>query len=324
MMKRKISTMILCILAIFALTGCQLALDHADGTVNEDRLVGIFLTTQYLDLFDFRAYWNDNPKSIQGGNITVDGDTAKYQGRLYAQLITKSVKSEETGETFETKEYVFPVSGIAYFSATVPAQGDQGSYFTSMSDPAISDGHVDYKTEDKGNSITLTGTVYVSPQTISHTYYFNPVYQSADGSVYAVSGSGFTVNSEAYSEGAVYSQTLEATTSETVNGKAKTDSTSVKLSISIMFTPEIITVIQMDDKNAALSQMAYVPDAMPESIPTKPDTAYLIVETHKQGETGEIEISREIYSRDADGIETFYVRDDGICIKKWVAVGWSE
>jgi hypothetical protein len=312
--------MVLCILVIFALTGCQLALDHADGTVNEDRLAGIFLTTQYLDLFDFEGYINDNLKSLQGSNIVVEGNTEKYQGRLYAQLITKSVKSEETGETFETGEYVFPVQGIAYFSATVPAQGDQASYFTSVSDPAISDGHVDYKTEDKGDSITLTGTIYVSPQNISHTYYFNPVYQSADGSVYAVSGSGFTVNNEAYSEGGVYSQTLEATTSETVNGKVKTDSISVKLSISVMFTPEKITVIQMDEENAVLSQMAYAPDVMPESIPTEPETAYLIVETHKRGETGEIEISREIYSSDANSIETFYVREDGICLKKWTAV----
>ncbi|MDR0948201.1 MAG: hypothetical protein LBM69_01630 [Lachnospiraceae bacterium] len=315
-MKRKICTKIFCLLAMLTLTGCQLALDGADSAMGEDRLAGIFLTAQYLDLFDYRAYFNDNPMSIQGGNMTVDGDTSKYQGRLYAQLITKPFTNEETGETSETVEYVFPVDGVSFFSAFVPAKGDQDSYITSISDPAISDGHVDYKIGDEGSSTTLTGTIYASPQNLPRTYYINPVYQSADGSVYTVSSGGFTVTNEAISEGALFSQTLDATTTET--------STSIQLTISVMFAPEKISVIQMDEKSAVLSQKEYAPDAMPESITTESETSYLIVETHKRDVAGQIIISREIYGSDVDNFKTFYAGANGIDVTKWTALKWTD
>ena len=68
-MKRKIFTMVFCALIILALTGCQLALDSADGAVDEDRLVGIFLSTEYLDLFDFEGYMNDNQPENAGRRL---------------------------------------------------------------------------------------------------------------------------------------------------------------------------------------------------------------------------------------------------------------
>ena len=164
----------------------------------------------------------------------------------------------------------------------------------------------------------------MAPQNMLRTYYFNPVYQSADGSVYAVSGSGFTFHDEAYGEGSVYSQTMDATVTTTANGKAKTDSTSVTLSISTMFAPEKIAVLQMDAGSAILSKAEYAPDAVPASISLEPQTAYLIVETHKRDDAGQINISREIYGSDAESIETFFAREDGICEKQWTEISWPE
>lgn len=319
-MKHRLVAMSFCILLFFALTGCQLAQSGADGAVDEDRLVGIFLSTEHLDLFDFEGYMNDNLKGFQGGEITIDGESQKYQGRLYATLTTKTLTSEETGETSEIEDYVFPVPGIPFFSAHIPATENRDSYLTSISDPAISDGHVDYKVTDEGNSVTLTGAVYVSPSNIARTHYFNPVYQSADGSVYALSGSGFMVNTEAYSEGSAYSQTLDATTTITENGKRKTDSTSITLSISVMFTPEKIIVLQMDEESTVLSRTEYAPDKMPESISAEQKTTYLIIETHKRDDTGHIQISRAISGSDAENIVTFFVREDGICVKHWTQI----
>ena len=85
-MKNKI---IICfIIAAFALNlcGCQLALPEGEGT-ERDRLIGCFITTEHLDLFDFEAYFNDNAhKLVSGGEITLDGDTAAYRNRIYAEL----------------------------------------------------------------------------------------------------------------------------------------------------------------------------------------------------------------------------------------------
>jgi len=210
-MKRKIMIAACLALMLYILTGWQLAQEDAD--MGEDKLVGIFVT-------------NDNLRSFRSGEITVDGNTQKYQGRLYATLTTRTLTSEETGETFGTEEYVFEgIEGIAYFSPTIPATAEYDSYIASVSDEAISDGHMSLNYGDDETSITLEGTIYTSPSNKQHKYYFNPVYQSADGSVYTVSGSGFMVN-ESNSEGSVYSHTLDTATTVTENGKLKIDSTS--------------------------------------------------------------------------------------------------
>jgi len=324
-MKRKIYAMILCVLIIISMTGCQLAKENAGAAVAEDKLAGLLITAEPLDLFDFEGYLNDNLKGFQGGEITVDGDTEPYQGRLYAVLTTRTLTDEETGQTSEIEEYVFPVEGMAYFTAFVPqTEAESSGYFISMSDPAISDGHIAYDMGDEGNRITLTGTIYVSPKHTARTHYFNPVYQSADGSVYAVSGSGFTLDTNAQSEGSVFSQTLDATATVTQNGKTKTDSTSVTLSLSMMFPPEKIVILQMDDSSTLLSQTEYAPDAMPANISVAPKTAYLIVETHKRKDGGQINISREICDRAAENLETFFLRADGICVKQWTQLTWPK
>lgn len=321
-MKRKIMIAACLALILYILTGWQLAQEDADMV--EDKLVGVFVTTEYLDLFDFEGYLNDNLSSFRGGEITVDGNTQKYQGRLYATLTTRILTSEETGETFGTEEYVFEgIEGIAYFSPTIPATAERDSYIASVSDEAISDGHMSLNYKDDETSIILEGTIYTSPSNKRHTYYFNPVYQSADGSVYAVSGSGFMVNNESYSEGSVYSQTMDASTTVTENGKVKTDSTSIKLSISIMLAPEKIVVLQMDADSELISRTEYSPGEMPEFFMPEAATSYLIVETYKQDDTGSPKTSRTIYGRDAERIETFSARADGICIKHWTQIMWK-
>lgn len=323
-MKRNLWVMLLCFMAISALTGCQLAQKNADGTAEEDRLAGIFLTTEYLDLFDMEGYMNDHATDFQGGEIIIDGDSPDHQGRLYAAETTQALTHEDTGEPYEIGDFVFPVAGIPYFSAQVQHAETHENYFTSTSDPAITDGHVHYQIDDHGHTVTLSGTIYVSPSNILRTYYFNPVYQSADGRVYAVSGSGFMVGTQAYSEGNVYSQTMDATATVTENGEVKTYGISITLSISLMFPPEEIVVLQMDGESGIVSRAAYAPDAMPASIAADPETEYFIVETHKRDDMGQTKISRTIYGHDAEAIETFSVREDGILVKQWTRILWPE
>lgn len=324
-MKHKIIISMCCALMLLSLTGCQLAQENAGINEYEDRLVGILVTTEYLDLFDFENYLNDNLNNFRGSNIIVDGNTQKYQERLYATLITRTLTNEETGEKSEMEEYVFEsIEGISYFAPTVPATAERESYTSSISDEAISEGHMSINYGDDKNSTSLEGTIYTSPSNKDHTYYFNPVYQSSDGSVYVLpERGGFMVNLESYSEGSVYSQTLDNTTTITENGKVKTDSISVKLSISVMFSPEKIIILQMDAESKLLSGTEYAPDTLPQTINMETSTDYLIVETHKRNGNGSKIVTREIYSRDVENISTFFVRADGICVKRWTQIEWS-
>lgn len=317
MMKHKILIAICCTLILCALTGCQLAKENAGPSADEDKLIGVFITTEYLDLFDFDTYLNDNVTGFQGGEINmVGGNTSKYQGRIYADLVPRTDTYEETCETIVTYEYVFDgIEGISYCVPTIQETDGENNYIATLSDPAISDGHTSINTGDDENSVSLEGTIYVSPSRNMSTFYFNPIYQSADGSIYLVSGDGFTFNSETYSEGSVYSQILDDTTTVTENGKTKTDTISIKVSISIIFAPEKIVILQMDPDDTLISRTEYKPDLLPDVLALETSAAYFIVETHKRDNTGSPIILRDIYGKDVENIDTFFVRADGICEK---------
>jgi hypothetical protein len=117
---------LVCVLVIsftLGLAGFSLANPEAAKSLQEDRLVGVFITTEYLDLFDFEKYLNDNMGSFGGGEIRMDGETAEYQGRLYAALKERSMKNEENGELVTTKEYVFEeVEGFVFYYTITDGQ----------------------------------------------------------------------------------------------------------------------------------------------------------------------------------------------------------
>ncbi|MCL2867469.1 MAG: hypothetical protein FWF47_06900 [Clostridia bacterium] len=321
-MKRNLKITLCCALVLCALSGCRLAKEDAGAQNSRDRLIGVYITTEYLDLFDYDGYLSDNLKRFQGGEVNIDGSaTQKYQGRLYAVLTSRQLLDEETGETTLIQEYVFEgPEGIPYCVPLLQTAEEENSYIATPSDPAVSEGHTNIFIGEDEDSLAIDGTIYITPANQTHTYYFNPVYQCADGSVYAVAGNGFMVNNEAYSQGTVFSQTLDAATTKTENGKVKKDSVSIKVSLNVLFAPEKIVLVQMDADNTILLLTEYEPDKMPEAITPETGTAYIIAETHSRDGTGSIEIHRDIYNRDAEAIETFYARPDGVCVKLQIPI----
>ena len=322
MMKRNIMIAVCCSLILCILTGCRLAKESSGPNAYEDRLVGVFIATEYIDLFDFEGYLNDNSGSFQGGEIDIDGrDMQKYQDRIYAALIPRTDIEEETGKTILTYEYVFEdIEGIQFCIPEVQDAEEENSYIALMSDPAVSDMHTNLFHGDDEKSVSLEGTLYVTSSNMSRCYYFHTIYQSPDGSVFLVSGDGFNFSSEGYGEGDVFSQTIEASTTVTENGKEKKESISITVSIKTMFAPEKIIILQMDIDNTLISRTEYEPDMMPDVIALEKSAEYFIVETHKQDDTGSLVVSRDIYGKDVENIETFFAREDGVCVKQWVQI----
>jgi hypothetical protein len=111
------------------------------------------------------------------------------------------------------------------------------------------------------------------------------------------------------------SQTLEETHTISENGVTKTDRATIEMSVATMFAPEKIVILQMDGNGGLVSRTEYAPDDMPDSLTPEPGTAFLIAETRKRGAEGSETVAREIYDDDAEGIETFYARGDGVCVK---------
>lgn len=326
-MKRNI-IIIICMLVLilvlaftFGLTGFSLAQPDAAEAIEKDRLVGVFVTTEYLDLFDMESYFNNNiGRMTTGGDVTIDGDNAKYQGRLYATLLDRSLTNEDTGETVTSQEYIFEdVEGISYFWCTISDKN--GSYNSVSGGEALSDGHTSISTTDNGEDISLDATIYVAPTASHATFYMNPVYQSADGRVYAMSGSGISFSGDS-SEGVNFSQSLDAATTVMENGETNTYSISVKINISVMYPPQRIFVLQFDSDGGILSRDEYLPGKLPETITPERGCSYIVMEAHKASpESGEV-VARTLYQADDDTLESFYLREDSICVKQYTALSW--
>ncbi len=164
MKNKKWIALILGVCAALSLTGCQLALENGDGEQRGDRLIGALVTTEYLDLFDLEGYLNDHLNGFSGGEIKADGNSADYQGRLYATLTTRTVTDEQTGETAQLQEFVFEdMDGAAYFAARIPETETEDSFISGGSDEAISDGHMGLFSGDEEDKITLEGTIDIVP-----------------------------------------------------------------------------------------------------------------------------------------------------------------
>ncbi len=316
---------VLVMAVVIITTGCRLAREDAGQNANADRLIGVLITTEYLDLFDMEGYLNDNISGFSGGKIVVDDrKSGKYQGRLYATLVEREYSDEVSGNKTVTGEYVFEnIKGIPFFAATVPFSEGRETYVTTGSDESISDGHSGLYYGDEEDRIELEGTIYITPTYSGQTYFLNPVYQSSDGDVFALSGGGYNL-SGVKSEGAVFSQTLDETTDISENGKKKSFVTSVEISLAAMFPPDKIVINQVDKNNGLLSTNEFTPNEMAEELILMADVEYIVVETYKTDSDGNKIIDRDIYGKKDGSFATFYLRDDGVCVKKWTGIRWSD
>ncbi len=314
-----------------SLVGCQLA--RPDGEVsetgkgvNEDRLVGVYVTREHLHLFDMEGYLRDNLGQVMKDENHVIQDGAAYEGRLYAELVTQT-STDEDGRTHEHQEYVFAdLEGMGLYSVFIDAE--EGGYHTSLSGDGISDVHVGYHTKDDGEDISLEGVIYVAARARSvqqgdTVFYFNPVYQSADGQVYLMSGSGLGSMSVS-SAGTSMSHEMNGTVTIKIDGEEKIYGCDVNVTIESVYAPEKMIVHQMSAKNIVLTKTEYIPGQLPDSLEVEPETAYLLVETWQEDEAGQWIVERSICQSDEKTLSVLYDRGDGICQEDTLSIEWSD
>ncbi len=328
-MKNKILIIILaCVLiASFALgvTGAvTFAKDEPADNSNEaskDRLIGVFITTEYLDLFDFESYFENNADKVLSGGEISSSDSAPYQGKVFGTIVDDPYTNPETGETVTTKKCVFEgIEGISYFVAKYT--DERGTYWGTGGDEAISDGHTGLHSTDAGDSIELKGTIYVSVSKGSNTFYYNPVYQTAAGEVYLMSGQGMSHGGE-LSAGMSSSHALKEEQTITIDGKSETISSNIEVSTCFMDTPVSTSVLQFSKDGSVVSKEDYAAGELPFKITTNSDTEYIIVETHMKSATGEETVTRELFQADDETLFAFSCREDGICIKQHCSIIWD-
>lgn len=285
--------------------------EQKTGT-ESDRLIGALITEEYLDLFDFDSYFQDNASHIVNGGMIDGQEASQYYERLYATTTPGEHHSEVTFEG---------VNGISIFCAYIETDGE--GYWTSSGDEGYADGHWHLTDTDELQRIEMEGTVYSSTISGWKCFYVNPMYQTADGKIYVVPGSGNSFGGDV-TPGMSSSQTLTESKTTVVNGEKKTVEAEIKVTFTFMDPPASITVMQFDKENQAIAQDNYNVDGIPTEISPLKDAQYIIVETVGTASDGSEAIQRQLVQLEDDCAYAFAIREDGICVQRGITINWEK
>lgn len=305
---------IACLLFVLLLNlcGCQLAKPEDGDSSKADRLVGVFITTEYLDILDaevaLEEYLKNNAGNISDGE-TITFDTNNQHNRVYATFIEEPYQDED-GEYHFSNNYEF--SGLEGISlATYQIQNGEESYYTS----SVGDGICDVHMKSGGENQGISGTIWMAKNSGEVIYYMNPIYQTADGRVYLVPGSGLHISSDV---GGRASQKIEEKATTTENGETYSYTFSAEVFIDFVEPAQTVTIIQMNENDEEIKRETFQVDSLPKQLVPGDDIAYLIVSS-QSGDS----VTRQINQPGEDQIEVFVQLDKQICIKDYIFVEWE-
>ncbi|MBO4824026.1 MAG: hypothetical protein J5487_01390 [Lachnospiraceae bacterium] len=291
---------------------------EADAT--GDKLIGVFVTEDYVDTFDIDAYLNDNADALLGGDVIVSpGDSQKYSGRIYA-VRTEEPWVSEDGTEHISSDYNFEgIDGLRCFMVTEnAAEEDEYGNVNNIAGRVVRILASDMECasssnirSDEGNphsEVTeseLNCTIYAFPNPGKEVIgiYCNPVYQDAFGNVYMVSGQGISCSNDGYSVGLTISSSIDNSYTETdTTGKTVTEKVSVNVKLSVISEPASYTFTQYDASGAAIDSQNYNPASIPATLKVAGGCEYIVVtENLKNGET-----KRSLVDKEAPSY-TYYV-----------------
>ncbi|MBE6968964.1 MAG: hypothetical protein E7442_02420 [Ruminococcaceae bacterium] len=281
------------ILALTLLSGCRLAVEAEEKPSSRDRLIGVFVTPEHLDLFDAEAYFNDNASDIlNGGEVKPSGS---YQKRLY----TERVGGELTAPGVE-----------GWFYCAPRLTDEEGDYVAAEGSPVFSDGHM-HIFEGSSDRLELECTLYVSSAAEFVAAYINPVYQDSEGNIYILAGSG--ISSNGLAEGGSMSQYVEENETVTAAGKTQEKGSKITVTIAGKNPTERLTLYEMGADDSILARHELDPDRLPSEWEVTPGCEWMIIRENDE---------RSVYGREDSSFAVFELWDNGLCVKKEVQIQW--
>lgn len=269
----------LAIALIFAialmLPGCSLLREDGEPA-DADRLVGVYITENYIDSFDFEAYVQDNASSLSGGGEISREDAAKYTRRIYAEITD--------GKTS------FPIEGIAFIAARYEKDGESctGSDYGDK----LADVHLSINVSDDMETTVLTGKLFADSGAGHMSAYCNPVYQQADGRVYLVPGEGVSANM-----GSMTHSLSES--GESAKKGERGYGMDITLEVEGRRPSEKLAVLLYSAEGALLSRTEYAPEEMPEEIAAE-GAAWAVFEDYTADYSGEPQVIRQLIAAGSD------------------------
>lgn len=299
----------LVLLLALTLAGCSLALtEDESAAANDDKMVGVLITFEPLDLFDFESYFNDHVESVLNGGTISQADAKKYSGCLFAE------KDEESGD------YSFPeVEGLIFLCTE--ETDEVGSYIRMQGGEGIDATKNHFTTTDSGEAFELAGTVYFAPENRGDivAFYTNPVYKTADGRVYAQSGQGMSGSWDEGSNGSM-TATLSQSLEETKNGEKKSYSAEYAITMQAAAKPLYSEVFWMKNDGNVLRSARYEQGAFPKELDARDADFLLLMEHAADGS-----VRHEVYARDESDTQphAFMCGDGRILIAQYASVVWE-
>lgn len=308
-MKRNLFASLITAGLLLSLTGCQLAKEESGS---QDRLVGAFITTECLDLMDMDAYLNDHLDEVKkGGEILIDGDTSAYEERIYG--VNESDDPEHP-------DYTFPgLEGIAIYYILVDTEEDQ--YWTSSTAEEVQL-YTAFNLSDDIDEIVVSADLYVSADGGLLSFYANPIYQTAEGELYLISGTG--ISGEMDDDSVQMSQTLNETNTIIRQGKTMQQRFEIKINYNAIYPIDKIVLLQLDQNNQVIDRQEFLPGQVPETLTPTKETAYILAENCRTDSQGENVMDREIVSRGEDSLYTYALQSNGFFAQQTTQVFWEE
>lgn len=285
-------------LVLCLLTGCQLASPEQTEEPGQDKLVGVFITFEPMELeFDIEGWLKDNPGILGEGDVTLDfGEGQEYAGILPVTLgedcwVVPGYEGLSLGRLI-TEEYAttFVSEGVCEVNSHLSAGDD-------------------------GDDIEVNGTVYF-PAGTEVMLCTNPVYETPDGTYYLVQGQSFHSTVEA---GGSMSQSVSDEKSQTQEEVTARYAAKYTTTVKGVILPDTVRLVWMTAEHKELGRAEYIPGELPESAAPPAGAAYLIVEEL----TGDA-VNRTLYQPGSGTVKVFYQGEQPWCLPDYLEILWSE
>lgn len=294
-LKRKYISVTVILLLMLCCSGCKLALPEQEiaAVSGGDRLCGIYMTTEYLD-------------------IPFEGD-----GRIYGILHMSRGENEvaDCAVVFENVE--------GYGMYCLNGEDEDGTMYSYADCDELFLPRTHSAVMDEGTEDTMEAVVYVT-ENAAETYYFNPVYQTKDGNVYVTQGSGMSSNS--LTDGASFSHSVDNTLTVTENGEVKKESTKFTVEIQGKAETDSSTLLIMNRENEVLERIRLTEDHEvweKGELKLPAEAEYLILQEEKMGGDTQGEQTRTIINKEEQTLTVLYLMENGLFIPRYLTLYWQ-
>ena len=302
--KKYIIILACCILAAAFILGITGVVNLSTGiqVKNSDRLVGFLITQSSLD--------QDDSQLTQAADYHYPATRVEKQGTI-------EVDGEE--EPYLDVNYVFEgIDGIPFMLADTTGEDGVNSS-TTISDGGVSDVQVYHsQTDDNITEESLTGILYLARGKDDYLFFFNPVYQTADGDVYAVRATSGMSPSLGICSSVSTHKTQDLSWTEGL--KTFTRSMRVEVKMLLADKPVKVSIYQYNADHELIHSDEYDPISVPETFSPLPVAEYIVIETETDG----CDPVREIFGKNDESFTVKLAREDGICVAEGHEIIWPK